>query len=433
MTRRGRLGVWALAAATVVVAIIALSVVLPRGGTSGGTRPASGGEGPPTTGEFADSIGVNVHLTYDNTPYGDFERVLASLRELGVRHVRDGLVPLRPDQYERFNRLADAGIRASLIMGAPNQTQVADLVATLKAEVRRAVEAVEGPNEYDLSGDPGWADALRSYQHELYAAVKGDAALRQLPVYAPTIVMPPNRELLRELGGAFDVANLHPYPAGGPPEPIMRQEIADNGQIVQKPSIVSTETGYHNAINATEGQPPVDEVTVGDYLPRLLLSAFAEGIERTYWYELVDIYADEPRTAPDANFGLLRADYSPKPAFTALANLMGLMNHRGREIPARPLEFSLSEPVGRLLLQKAEGVYLLALWREGQLFDTVARRALEQPAATVRVALSRPAAAVDMYRPSRSDRPVEQLQQTDTVSVPLAGDAVILELRIPSG
>jgi hypothetical protein len=429
---RSGVRVRAVAAAAVAAAIVGLFVGLRGGGTETATPPASHPPGPPTTGEFADSVGVNIHLTHDTTPYSDFERVFAALQELGVRHVRDGLVPARPDQYERLNRLAQAGIRSTLILGAPSQTQVGDLVRTLKAELRAAVEAVEGPNEYDLSGDPGWADSLRSYQRELYAAVKSDAALRELPVYAPTIVVPQNRELLRDLGRALDVANIHPYAAGGPPEPVVRQEIADAGRLVRTSSIVATETGYHNAINAEQGQPPVDEATVAEYLPRLFLSAFAEGIDRTYWYELVDLYPDEGRMAPDAHFGLLRTDFSRKPAFTALANLMRLVGDTSpRQVPSRALKFSLSEQVGRLLLQKAEGVYLLALWRDAMLFDPAARHRIDQAPATVRVGLRRPAAEVGVYRPTLSADPIQRLRDEDTVSVPLAGDAVILELRFP--
>jgi hypothetical protein len=194
---------------------------------------------------------------------------------------------------------------------------------------------------------------------------------------------------------------------------------------------VATEAGYHNAIDATVGQPGIDEQTVADYLPRLFLSAFAEGIRRTYWYELVDLAGDPERTHPDANFGLLRSDFSPKPAFTALANLMRLAGG-GQRRPGRALDLSISAPddVRRLLLYKADGVYLLALWRPLTLYETGARRAVEAPPVEVRVAMPDRAAAIDVHRPSRSPRPVRRLRATDRVSVSLAGDAVILALTL---
>jgi hypothetical protein len=405
-----------LALAAVVAAAAAALVLLRAGEEEPQSPPVAA---PPAAGDFADSVGVNVHLTYDNTPYADFDRVLASLRELGVRHVRDGLVPGRPDQYERLDRLAGAGIRSTLILGAPNATRVADLVATLKGPLSRAVEAVEGPNEYDLSGDPRWADALRGYQRELYTAVKREPTLRDLPVYGPTVVKPENRSVVHDLGEALDAANLHPYPAGQAPEPAVDREIAVARDLAGRKPVVATETGYHNALNAGQGQPPVDEATAADYLPRLFLTAFARGIRRTYWYELVDAFPDEGRSNADANFGLLRHNFAPKPAFAALANLMRLVGDPGApRAPGRPLDVSIAAPRGgvrRLLLQKGDGAYLLALWSE---------RPLE-----VRVRLPRVAREVALHRPSRSAHPTQRLREVDRVRVPLASDATIVELK----
>jgi hypothetical protein len=403
-------------ALAVVVAAAAAILLLRPGEEEPESPPVAA---PPAAGAFADSIGVNVHLTYDNTPYADFDRVLASLRELGVRHVRDGLVPSRPDQYERLDRLASAGIRSTLIMGAPNATRVSDLVATLKGPLLRAAEAVEGPNEYDLSGDPRWADALRGYQRELYAAVRREPALRDLPVYGPTVVKPENRSAVRDLREALDAANLHPYPAGQAPEPAVDREITAARELAGRKPVVATETGYHNALNAREGQPPVDEATAADYLPRLFLTAFARGIRRTYWYELVDAFPDDARGTADANFGLLRHDFAPKPAFVALANLLRLAGDPGApEAPRRPLDLSIAAPRGgvrRLVLQKGDGAYLLALWSERPL--------------DVRVRLPRAAREVALHRPSRSAHPSRQLRDVDVVRVPLGSDATIVEIR----
>ncbi|HMV50398.1 MAG TPA: hypothetical protein PKD31_21840, partial [Blastocatellia bacterium] len=41
--------------------------------------------------EFLDSIGVNVHLHYNDTAYKEYERIIKPrLRESGIRHLRDG-------------------------------------------------------------------------------------------------------------------------------------------------------------------------------------------------------------------------------------------------------------------------------------------------------------------------------------------------------
>src|SRR5262249_50516567 len=112
--------------------------------------PAARGKGPSpiAASAFADSVGVNVHLTYTGTPYGNFDRLQAALRDLRIHHIRDGLVLGRADQAEKLNRLADAGVRSTLIMGAPNASTPADEVAAARP-IARAIDAVEGPNEYD--------------------------------------------------------------------------------------------------------------------------------------------------------------------------------------------------------------------------------------------------------------------------------------------
>src|SRR4051812_21597654 len=73
----------------------------------------------PTAEAFIDSIGVNVHMSYSDTGYAQTQLVRDRLRQLGVRHVRDGIVINRPDQYQALNLLAAAGIHAQLILGDP--------------------------------------------------------------------------------------------------------------------------------------------------------------------------------------------------------------------------------------------------------------------------------------------------------------------------
>jgi hypothetical protein len=386
--------------------------------------PAGRGSGtePVAARDFADSVGINVHLTYTSTPYGDIERVLASLRELGVGHVRDGVVVDHPEQEERLNQLADAGIRSTLIMGAPNLGSPADEVEMVKRNLR-VVEALEGPNEYDVSGDGDWRSALLRYQRDLYRRVKDDPALRDLDVYGPTVAVTGNLTALGDFRGVMDAANMHPYPGGGAPEPALAEGYATLEQATGMSEVVATETGYHNA-RGDHAHPAADEAVAGDYLPRMFLSAYADGYRRTYWYELVDVGADPDK--PESNFGLLRADFEPKPAFTALRNLMHLVSDdSGGDAELRPLRLSISparEDVRQLLLQKADGSYLLALWREADLSEDAA-----EPA-RLRVDLPQPAAEARVYRPSRSADPEERLRDVSEVDVALAGDAIVVHL-----
>jgi hypothetical protein len=426
---RTNLFLWLLAAAAAgASAFVLVKLATPEGDAP--TTPSGRAMQPSAARAFADSVGVNVHLTYTTTPYGNFDRVLSALRAADVRHVRDGLVPGRPDQEQRLMRLAGAGIRSTLIMGAPNQTTVAQEITELRRR-RSAVEAVEGPNEYDASGDPNWRVALVRYQRELYRQVHADRSLDGLKVLGPTLISPADFDVLGELRSAMDLANMHPYPGGGPPEPALAQGAAQLSSAAGTTRLVATETGYHNA-RSNGDHPGVSEAVAADYLPRLFLSAFADGYQRTFWYEFVDVAGDPLK--PDDNFGLLRPDFTPKPAYAALQNLMGLVSER-HATPARlqSLDLSISESpeqVRRLLLQKSDGTYVLALWRDASLAGERRSRLDEQPL-PVRIRLPG-AFTATVYRPSRSSRATARSVHTSAVTVAVAGDAVLVHLSRPS-
>src|SRR5689334_22035419 len=75
-----------------------------------------------TANSFVDSIGVNTHTYYTNTKYyQQFSTITQRLKELGVRHVRENLVPNRSDQYKMLNALAAQGIKSTLILGDPRE------------------------------------------------------------------------------------------------------------------------------------------------------------------------------------------------------------------------------------------------------------------------------------------------------------------------
>ena len=118
---------------------------------------------------FVDSIGVNIHLHYDNTIYGDFPKVKSALAEVGVRHVRDGLVDSKWQPYfDRVNELAASGIKFTFITSLPMER-----LAPVAEKVKGAIEAFEGPNEVNLNK---WTvENARNYQRDLWQTVKAGA------------------------------------------------------------------------------------------------------------------------------------------------------------------------------------------------------------------------------------------------------------------
>ena len=89
----------------------------------------------------------------------------------------------------------------------------------------------------------------------------------------------------------------------------------------QKPLIV-TETGYFTGV----APQSIDELTHAKYVPRIFAEYFRHGISKTFVYEFVDEGTDG---GMENSFGLVRADLTPKPAYTALQSMIGLLQDSG--------------------------------------------------------------------------------------------------------
>lgn len=386
---------------------------------------------PAPAARFADSIGVNVHMSYANSAYDD-PRIADRVRRAGIRHVRDGLEPGRRDQWARLLELRRAGARSTLILGSPRDGPLPALLAVVRDELRPAVAAVEAPNEYDRSGDPDWPAALRRYQAQLAAALARDPALRELPLVGPSFVDRESRARFGDASGILDMGNLHSYPGGDRPEDNLESEIELGRVVAGGKPLMATETGYHNALEATYGQPAVTEQVAATYLPRLYFSYFGAGIRRAFWYELVDEYSDAERDDPEQHFGLLRRDLSEKPAYTALANLNRIVADSGQgshDLEPLALRVEAGEEVRRVLLRRRDGTYLLALWRPvGLERQPGSGDGGVEPVAVTVVLDDAPDAAL-VFRPSRSARPQRIRASGGRFSLALDGELAILALR----
>lgn len=308
--------------------------------------------------EFTDSVGVCTHWGYPDTPYGSrFGELKDLLVQSGIRHVRDGL-------HARLHDLAHVGIHTTVVMEPKGaDVTMAQLVEELRAfntdGVMPPVEAVEGPNEPELFWSryhpdgykgQGFPEGPIAFLKDLHAAIKADPDLRHITVLGialGTTLTPahPDNPLGNhgELADHVDWGNFHPYPSGNafnypmPYDTIQRYywdstfpslpiegwkdvvtpwSIYHQAPYAPRP-MAATETGYSTLANG------IPESVVGKYIPRLFLEFFRKGIQRTFVYELVDEW-DDPANR-EANFGLLRHDLSPKPSFTALRNLLRLL------------------------------------------------------------------------------------------------------------
>lgn len=371
---------------------------------------------------FVDSIGVNVHVTYYDTAYARFDEWTARLRDLGVRHVRDGLTVGDPRFVQRMRRLREQGQRASLIT-SDQQGPAASSVALAAGPLRGVTEALEGPNEPDLSGGSGWQPALRRFVPDLRRAMEGRVG-KAFPLLGPSFVEQGARRRFDDLADQWDVDNIHPYPGGEQPLPPTFEE----GLAGRKP-VIATEDGYHDAVDATEGQPGVPQDVAAAYLPRLLAENFRSGVKRTYLYEFLDEKPDPAGTDPEQHFGLLRQDLSPKPSYRALRNLLRFVATSPGDGSARKARARLRDPqLQQLLLKRRDGSSVLLLWRRMSLWDTSSKRPTEGQPVRVPISFAGKATDIVVGYPAR-ETIVSKRPDGESTSLLLGGDLVTVSYR----
>jgi len=423
---------------------VVLATLLAAGALWLATAPAANADvvAPRSAAAFSDSVGVVTHIVYYDTAYGDWPRVVAKLDELGVRHVRDGVYGNPKSEWrdwnERYYRAVELaaarGIRFAFGIGPPRSRtgNLDQLIGVIGGRLRHAAEAIEAPNEFDkYVGGPGWPSVLASFERDLYRKAKAHASVRSLPLVGPSFATPDAPQRVGDLGAWLDVGNIHPYTGGRSPDPQhLRSELERASLTAGRKPVWATEAGFHNALRARDGQPPVSERAGAVYLLRTFLEHFRSGIDRTYAYELIDEKSDRGAADPEQHFGLLSNDFTPKPAFTALKNLLSLVGRGDRRSPLRPLRIEMAGAQGqvrRLVLQKPDGSYVVALWRLASVWDADRRRPLRVAARSVTVELP-DAARVASADPLASPALRPLALHGGRVRVRLAGEPLLLRV-----
>ncbi len=277
---------------------------------------------------FVDSIGVNVHMTYGNTTYGDIAAVEKMLVTLGVRHVRDGgkYYPSDPgyneNEFACYGRVASLGIGFDLILDFAGGTDPNPMTSAVMADLQSlatsnnvTIDSFEGPNEIDIGGDQNWIVDTQSFMQSVYSSNVDAFGNSRKPVLGPTLAGPPvDWTLLGNMTAYEDAGNIHPYANTQYPSYNFAADLANEQKVSGSQKIYVTEAGWSNAMNATDNSPNVSEDVAGRYMGRLFLETMLRGWPRTYVYELVDETADSGLTHTQDHYGLFRSDYSAKPA-----------------------------------------------------------------------------------------------------------------------
>ncbi|WP_323791352.1 hypothetical protein [Nocardioides sp.] len=381
--------------------------------------------------QVVDTFGIGIHTAYWDTPYGDTARVASTLKDLGVEHVRDDLWNNLPRSYDDMNYIADAaGVKYTLILGNPSRGQAPkQYVDTVANHLLGSVEMIEGANEWDNFGPDNWVPQLRDYQAELHAAAKANSATKNLPLLAPALAFRENYSKLGTQTGVADLANSHLYPGGRNPS----VDIADATQMGEARTgtteTIVTEAGYHNATNTTSGHNPVNENVSATYLPRMLAEHALAGTKRLYTYELLDGGTDTSRRDIEAHFGLLRTDFSPKPAYTAMKNMLAVLDDTEERFTPGSLSYNVSgggSELRQLLTQRSDGTYVLLLWRDVSVWSNGSRSEIDVATTPVQVSVPQES-RIAIHEPNKSPKPTTDGVGT-AVEVPLGGQLVAVTI-----
>lgn len=405
----------------------------------------SSGEQAKQADAFVDSIGVNVHLGYTGGIYDNYGgAVKPRLQELGIRHIRDGLKPQRLDVAAKLTDLYDTlGVKALLISNPSRHTAAGALDFVKNRLGAQRVAGIEGVNEPNLFiGGTAWAQMTRNFHRQLFSTFRSDPATSSLPFVTPSLAIFDLQTpvMLGDLSDSSDYGNIHNYLSGRSPE---TGGWGDNGYgsltwnfnyvvpaVTGTKPIFATETGYHNARNAQSGHKYTPESVEARYLPRLFLYHFNRGVVRSYTYELFD--QGTSLSDPEQNYGLLRVDNTPKPAFHALKNLIALLKDPGTGFTPGSLCYTLSGQTANVhhtLLQKRNGTFYLILWTSAERWQPDAGVETEIPNQTVTLNLATPIVSGNTYLPLNGTNALSIHFNPDQITLSVSDSPLVIELR----
>jgi hypothetical protein len=309
--------------------------------------------------QFIDSVGVNVHLGYSGTVYTtQFPQIMSSMISLGVKHYRDGLTQNAPPaQYENAEMLGLSGIKADWLMDINNSASVINSAYTNAPD---ATATFEGPNEIDADAGP----EVLTFMQLLHSTVGGNPTTAAMPVIGPSFKQVSSFATQGNLSSLINFGNMHDYFGNFNPETgaygsnffncggygSLQFDICLAQLVSVNEPAISTETGYASGAG-------LSDAIIGRYELRTLFQSLSLGVKRTYLYELID----DPSSA---NYGLLTSGFSPRPAYTAIQNVLSLLKDVDLPQPGK-LDYTLAgqtQNLCHLLLQKTDGTFYLAIW-----------------------------------------------------------------------
>lgn len=401
----------------------------------------------------ANAIGVNTHINYTGSVYDVHysDIIKPRLSELGIRNIRDHFG--NSSINARFQELAHIyGIKLLLINGDAGAG-----LKTTQQEVKRlnninlskpVVEYIEPANERDNGwknpdGTTDW-DRLCTYMQDYYKTFKQDQSTAGIPLLGPSFA---NTKISAVAFSAacsnaynlMDIGNTHAYSGLNPENPIaggwgisLNEAILNYRKLCGSKPIIDSESGYKMSSGQT-GHPAVSERTAAKYSPRLVLARLMKGVEKVYFYQLINNSED---------FGLLNIDGTPRLQYTALKNFIQLMADPGNIFTPGSLSYNLSgnlTDIRHLLFQKRDGRLFLLVWQgvncssEGT--DNSNYTDINNPDRNITLNLGSKASSIKLYRPTFNNLPdgngtsaIETYRNTSSINIAVPDHILVVEI-----
>jgi len=389
---------------------------------------------------FIAALGINTHVSYFDTPYGDVAKVGDALLYLRLPRIRDYLAP---SAKERYAALVQHGIKLNLFLpGKTDLDAYVDGLAKFQTSYPGAIVSLEGSNEVNYWPTP-WPQAgggktdlpsQAALQRAYHDKLKSNPVLKDVPLANLTLggVGADAHRQLGDMKSSADFANVHVYFGPGDPPRATWGYALGLGQVPMPgvPSVI-TETGYTTAYLHNEG---VDETTQAKLSLNLLSRAAATGIRQTYLYELVDQKPDPSGRNKEAHFGLFRMDWAPKPAATAIRNFVGALSPEAAAPGRGPASLAYSvtglpAQGSEVLFRLGDGRFAVVVWAEPDIWDQAAHKPIAAPASNATIRFASPVAGYEVFDPLRSDSPLAKGGPASEVRVEVSDHPVIVRVK----
>jgi hypothetical protein len=414
------------------------------------------------TNSFLDSIGVSSTFPDRGQPLG---KTIEMLRYGGFRWVRAGIEGLSdhgPTTLQTFLELHRAtGVRFSwgLVSGGSDVNKLVETGKVLaEAGALLAFEGNNEPNNWGVTyqGEEGggrdhsWI-AVAKLQRDLYAAVKGDPALSQYPVWSISesgaerdnvglqylTILPGAGTLMPDGTKYADYANVHNYiyhPSSPFPTDNKVWNAADPSSASRVDGLFknfgitwakgfrgySQEQLDHLPRVTTETGATVEGQVTEEMQGRNLLNLYLAQFRRGYAYTSVYLLRDRTDEGGNQSFGFYRPDYSPRKAAIYLHNLTTILQDKQTPKDLQQFDYTIPgqpETTHDLLLQRSDGSFQLVVWSE---------RLMGEDRVTIRFASRR--VSVTIYDPTIGTEPVRSLSGVESIEVALGDHPIVVAI-----